>query len=195
MSPARKAGGRLHRVPDGVPVVEHRPQLGLLLVSLHHARLQPAGAGDHSGERLDLPCDQGHPVLFQIGEVVGVQHDAMLDDFRQSGAELTFRQGGQRRRIHEDNSGLVKGTDEILGPRMVDGGLPADRRVHLGEQRGGELDEVDAAHVGGGHEAREIAHRAAPQRHHGGSAVQARGQQRVPAAARHLHRLGRLTRG
>ena len=56
----------------------------------------------------------------------------MLDDFGQPGAELALGQGGEGDRIHEDETGLVKGPDEILGPGMVDGGFPADRRVHLG---------------------------------------------------------------
>ena len=49
--PAGEPGGRLHGVPDGVAVVEHRAQLGLLLVALHHMGLEAAGARHHPGQR------------------------------------------------------------------------------------------------------------------------------------------------
>ena len=73
----------------------------------------------------------------------------------------------ERRRIHDDEPGLMERADQVLGAGMVDRGLAADRRVHLGQQRGRHLDEVHPAHVGRGDEAREVAHRAAAQRHDG----------------------------
>jgi hypothetical protein len=47
---------------------------------------------------------------------------------------------------------------------MIDGGLAADARVHLGEQRGRHLDEGHAALEGRGGEAGEIADDAAAER-------------------------------
>ncbi|MNS81403.1 hypothetical protein D3C72_1151170 [compost metagenome] len=62
---------------------------------------------------------------------------------------------------------------------MVDGGLAAHRRIHLGQQGRGHLQEAHAAHVHGGREPRHVADHAAAQRHQHAAAVQAMGQQGV----------------
>ena len=59
--------------------------------------------------------------------------------------------------IDDDALGGVEGPDEVLAGGQVDGDLAADAAVDLGEQGGGDLDQGDAAGVGGGDEADEVA--------------------------------------
>ena len=53
--------------------------------------------------------------------------------------------------------------DEVLGRPEVDAGLAADAAVHLGQQRGRDLHEVQAPRVRGGGEAGHVAQDAAAQ--------------------------------
>ncbi|KAG0921442.1 hypothetical protein G6F31_020322 [Rhizopus arrhizus] len=62
---------------------------------------------------------------------------------------------------------------------MVDGRLAAHRRIHLGQQGCGHLQESHAAHVYGSREPGHVADHAAAQRHQHAAAVQAMGQQGV----------------
>ncbi|MNY19955.1 hypothetical protein D3C86_1534140 [compost metagenome] len=62
---------------------------------------------------------------------------------------------------------------------MVDGRLAAHRRIHLGQQGRGHLQEAHAAHVHGGRKARHVADDSAAQGHQDAAAVQAVGQQGI----------------
>ena len=44
---------------------------------------------------------------------------------------------------------LVEGADQILSERMIDPDLAANRRIHLGQKRGRDVHERDAAQVAG----------------------------------------------
>jgi hypothetical protein len=59
----------------------------------------------------------------------------------------------------------VEGADQVLAVAAVDPGLAAHRAVDLGQERGGDLDVVDAAEQGRGREPGEVAHHPAAQRH------------------------------
>jgi hypothetical protein len=88
-----------------------------------------------------------------------------------------------------------EGADEVFGPRVIDGGLPADGRVDLRQNRGRKLHEVHATHVGGGHEPGQVADGPASQREHGGRPIEAGREQAVPAAFGHRERLRGLAFG
>ena len=120
-------------------------------------------------------------VALDLVEVGALQDDAVLDDLRESGAELPVGQGPYHGRIDDDEARLVERADQVLGLGMVDGGLAADRGVDLGQDGGGQRDEVEAAHVGGGHEPRQVADRAPAEPEHRRAAVEAGGEQAVPA--------------
>ena len=77
----------------------------------------------------------------------------MFDHFRQSGPVFAPAQGLERANISQHAARLVKGTDQVLAADVIDAGLAAHRRIHLGQQGGGHLDEVDAALETGGGEA------------------------------------------
>ena len=74
-------------------------------------------------------------------------------------------------------------------------GLPADRRVDLGDQRGRHLDDPDAAQVDGGEEAGRVAERAATDRHERLRALDAEGGQFASRHLDDLETLGRLALG
>src|SRR6266581_705598 len=57
----------------------------------------------------------------------------------------------------------MKGADHVLSERVIDRGLAADRRIHLSEQRGWDLNEGHAALIGGGGESRQIPDDPTPQ--------------------------------
>ncbi len=65
----------------------------------------------------------------------------------------------------------MEGADEVLAGEEVDAGLAAEGGVDLGEQRGGQADVADAAHVDGGEEAGDVADDAAAEGEQDGVAV------------------------
>ena len=71
----------------------------------------------------------------------------------------------------------------FLPPGMIDGGLAAHRRVHVRQQRGRHLHEIDAALIAGRDKARQIADHPAAQRQHDAIAPEAIGDHDVEYAA------------
>ena len=89
----------------------------------------------------------------------------MLDDLAAAVGELLGREGGQAPHVGDYYARLPKGAGQVLAGSQVDGGLAAHRRIHHGEQTRGDLHKLAAAHVGGGHKARHVAHDAAAECH------------------------------
>ena len=89
----------------------------------------------------------------------------MLDDLAATVGELLGREGRQTPHIGDNHTRLPKGAGEVFAGGQVDGRLAAHRRIHHGEQACGNLHKLAAAHVGGGHKARHVAHDAAAERH------------------------------
>src|SRR2546426_638544 len=58
----------------------------------------------------------------------------------------------------------MKGADHVLSERVIDRGFTADRRIHLCEQRGRDLNEGHTALIGGGGESRQTPDYPTPQR-------------------------------
>ena len=89
----------------------------------------------------------------------------------------------------------MEGTDQVLAAGKVDAGLAADRGVHLGEQRGRHLDEVDAALVAGGREPGDVADHSAAERDDHAVARDAPRNQRVLDGGEGVERLVPLAVG
>ena len=155
----------------------------------------PARAGDDALEDGQVTVEQRGKASLEIREVRRVEHDAVLDHFGEPRAVLALGQGREGRGIDHHQPGLVERADQVLGARVVDGGLAAARGIHLGEQRGGDLDEIDPPHVGRRGEAREIAHGATSHGHDRRGAVTARLQEVIPDLAEDVERLGLLALG
>ena len=89
-------------------------------------------------------------VFFEIGEEFRVGDDAVFDDFGETAAILAFGERLQHGGIDQDQAGGIESADEVLPFRKIHAGFSADGAVHLGDQRGGDLHERDAAQAGGG---------------------------------------------
>ncbi|MNO86913.1 hypothetical protein D3C76_783280 [compost metagenome] len=159
---------------EGVAEIERRAHAGLALVGTDHPRLRRAGALDGFGQGRRLERQQVLDVRFEPGQERLVADESVLDDFRQAGRQLARRQGAQGRGIDHHRLRLVEGTDHVLAQRMVDPGLAPHRGIHLGQQRGRHLDEIDPALVAGGGEAGHVADHPATQGDQGGLAVMPR---------------------
>ena len=73
----------------------------------------------------------------------------------------------------------MKRADQVLAVRVVDAGLAADRRVHLGEERGRHLHERQAAEQRRRREACEVAHHTAAEGDDGRPALDPRVEEAV----------------
>ena len=106
----------------------------------------------------------------------------MLDHFGESRAQLALGQRIERRDVGDHRARLVKGAEHVLALDMVDGGLAADRGVHLRKQRGRHLQQGHAALVDRGGKPGQIADHPAAERDDERIAAAARCQQRVEHA-------------
>ena len=167
---------------EGVAEVQQRPLALLALVPADDRRLDLAGAQDHVRQRLGSLVEQLREVLLEPAEQLGIADEAVLDDLGEPGAQLARRQRGQGGGVAHHELGLVEGPDQVLAADVVDAGLAADGRVHLGQQRGGHLHEGDAALVAGGGKAGEVPDHAPAQGQHGAVAGEAVGDQHIEHA-------------
>ena len=55
------------------------------------------------------------------------------------------REGPQGIRVCDYGAGLVEGANHVLAQGVIDTGLTTDRRIHLGEQSGRDLNEGNAS--------------------------------------------------
>ena len=78
----------------------------------------------------------------------GVGDHAVLDHLRHAIGKRRSRQCGQKIGIADHPVGLIKRAEQILALRQIDRRFSADGRIHAREQRGGNLDQMHAAHVG-----------------------------------------------
>ena len=178
-------------VAEGVAVVERLAQPGLLQVLRHHVRLDADGALDELRQgAVDVEA-RGRVGLVEVQDR-GVGDETGLDDFGGTGDELRVRQGAQEVEVHEDARRLVERADQVLARGGVDAGLAADGRVDHGQQRGGHLVDLDAAHPRRRDVAAEVGGRPATDGDHGIGAAHAALAQDVPAAAGGLQRLAVL---
>ena len=105
----------------------------------------------------------GGAVLFQPLEEVGIVDQPVLHDLGIAGQHVAAGQGGECRRVGQHQPGLVERSHEVLTLAGVDTGLAADGAVHLGQQRGRDLDEIQAAQGYRGGEAHQIPDHAAAE--------------------------------
>mgnify|MGYP007003604265 CR=1 FL=1 len=65
--------------------------------------------------------------------------------------------------VDQNQAGLPEGAHQVFSLRKIHAGFSADAAVHLGQQSGGDLDEVHPPEEGGSGKARQVAHHAAAQ--------------------------------
>ncbi len=118
----------------------------------------------------------------------------MLDELRPAGGQLPRRQRAQGRDIGQDEAGLVKGANDVLGLRVVHRHLAPDGRVHHRQQAGGDVDQGEAADVSGGDVARQVSDHAAAQGHHRVAALRPPPDEPVVDGGGRVQRLADLAR-
>ncbi len=188
---------RFEGMAEGVAEVEQGAAaigLRLELVLRDDGGFQAAALDHGVGQRRGVAL-HGHRALALAPLPQRAVQQPVLRHLRPARAELARRQRGERRRVGEHEPGLVERADQVLAVRRVDAGLAADAAVHLGQQGGRALHEVQAAQHAGRAEPREVAHDAAAERHDDGAAVGARGQHRLAHARVLLPRLRCLAGG
>ena len=94
---------------------------------------------------------------FQPVQKWAITDQSVLDHLGQTGAQFAVRQGSEGIGVRQHAARLIKRTDHVLAERMIDGGLAADRGIHLGQQRRRNLDEGHAALIAGRREASHVA--------------------------------------
>jgi RNA polymerase sigma factor (sigma-70 family) len=193
VQPQPVAADRLEGVGERVAVVQHRPQPRLLaLVLLDDVGLQPARPGDDVPHRLRVAPQHRVGVGLLPGEEVRVEDHAVLDHLGQPAPVLALRQRGQGGRVDPDAGRLVEGADEVLGPRVVDADLAADRRIDHRQERRRHHQQRQAAVERRRHEAGQVADDAAADRHDQRAPVRVEVRQPVVQPRRHRQRLLRL---
>jgi hypothetical protein len=110
------------------------------------------------------PATSARPCSSSQAKKSGWSIRPVLRHLGVAGQQLARRQGAQHLGVGQHQARLVEGADQVLALGQVDGGLAADRGIHLGQQRGGDLHEADAAQQDGGGEAGDVADHPAAQR-------------------------------
>ena len=113
---------------------------------------------------VNAACQRRRAVLRQPLPEWRIADQAVLRHLRVTREQFAARQRGKRIGVGQHKPRLIERADEVLAGRHVDAGLAADRAVDLSQQRGGDLDEIDAAQQDRRRETGKIADHAAAQR-------------------------------
>src|SRR3546814_1328762 len=141
-----------------VAEVEQRADVPrLALVGGDDARLGRNTMGNRPMPGFAVAGEQRGAVRLAPGEKDGIVDQAVFDHLGIARAQFARRQGGERRRVDQDDRRLVKGADQILAGGDVDRSLAADAAVDLREQGRRNLDGGAAALDGGARTAGEVA--------------------------------------
>jgi len=147
--------GSLDGVADGVAEVEKGARSrGLVFVFFHDAGFDR----DVSSEEIGVGCLIARVECFEGVEHGRVADGSMLDDFGITFAVNPVGKGGEGVGVDDDEAGLMEGPHEVLSFRSVDPSFSSDRRIDLGDDGGGNLDDRDAAVEDGGDKAGEVSH-------------------------------------
>ena len=163
------AGGRLERMPQGVPQVEGDPTTRRPLFALVGDDDLDLGPGTALDDLGDEPIVEGTrralgdrlAVALEQLEQTLVAERGHLDGLAEGGPAMALGQRPERRDVDDDVGRLMERADEVLALGQVHGGLAADRRVDLGDQGRRDVDERHAAQVRGGEEPGGVAEGAA----------------------------------
>ena len=112
--------------------------------------------------------------------------EAALDDLGHAGDQLVLGQRGQGVEVHQHAGRRVEGADQVLALGGVDAGLAAHRGVDHAQQRGRDVDDLDAAQPGGGDEAGQVGDGAAADGDDGVGAGEVVLAQHLPAEGGNL---------
>ena len=133
--------------------------------------------------------------MFEAQEEIQIADDAALERFVKTGAIHPVGKSVKNFRVDENDAGMVIGSEQVLPRSEIYSGLAADRCIHLGEDRGGDLNQVDATHVERGEQPGDVADYASAERDQDGFAVGAQADQSFRHGFNGGQFLGRLAVG
>ena len=136
----------------------------------------------------------GLAVRLEPFEEPGIAEKPVFYHFGISGAQLAARERIERAKIGQHGDRLVKGADQVLSGRRIDPGLAADGTVHLRQQCGRHLNEVDAQKARRG-KPDKIADHTAAERDENDALVHTERQDVVEQLLEHGHALAGLPAG
>jgi hypothetical protein len=119
----------------------------LTLVERHYGGFDGARSADGMGQCRRVARRELSQVELQPVEQLPIPDAAVLDDFRQPGAQFTIWERAQGIGVRDHGDGLVEGANQVLAAGVVYAGFPAHRRIHLREQGSRDLHVVHAALV------------------------------------------------
>src|SRR5262249_3523107 len=110
-------------------------------------RLDRDASGDESFHFIFIaPENRSHPLL-KLREQPRVANNSVFDGLVEPARILPIRQRAQYRRVRDNETWLMKRTDQVLGYAMVDCGLPPDAGIDLRQQCRRNLNDCDSAHI------------------------------------------------
>ena len=133
--------------------------------------------------------------MFEAQEEIQIADDAALERLVKTGAIHPVGKSVKNFRVDENHAGMVIGSEQVLPRSEIYSGLAADGCIHLGEDRGGNLNQVDATHVERGEQPGDIADYASAERDQDGFAVCAQTDQSFRHGFNGGQLLGRLAVG
>jgi hypothetical protein len=125
---------------ESVAEIEDFAEAGFAFIAADDAGFDLDIARDELAECRAIAPQNPFHVSFEQCEHRGVGNDGVLDDFGEATAEFAVRESAQQFRIGEHETGRIKGADEVLPFRQIHASFPADRAVHLCNERGRHMD-------------------------------------------------------
>ena len=142
-------------VAEGVTEIQDTAQSLFFFIFFHHVpfRMKRVRNDPDQCRRRLAGSEQGKLRFiiegFKTGEGFLIETKRHLGCFSQTIGDLTPGKGGQGGGINQDTARLIKGADDVFDSIQVNGGLPSDGRVHLGQDGSRNVIEIDAAHITG----------------------------------------------
>ena len=137
----RVAAQLLQRMTQGMAEVQDRTFTGIPLVTLHHISLDGDTFKDHVLDHL------GGILLFQAFKQLPAADTAVLHHLAQTVTEEGLRQRLKGIGVDQHPDGLPESAHQVLPARQVHACFTADGGIHLCQQAGGNLHEVDAPQI------------------------------------------------
>jgi len=166
-------GDAFEGMGEGVAEIENLAEAGFAFIAADDVDFDLDVARDELGKRRTIAPQNLLHIFLEHGEHRGVGNDGMLDDFGETPAKFAVGESAQQFRIGEHETGRIKGADEVLPFRQIHASFPADGAVHLCNERGGHMDECNAAEKTGRDESGDVSDDSAANGYHERSAISA----------------------
>lgn len=145
--------GSFDAMADGVAEVQKSSRArGFLFILFNDAGLDGDIARDEFGRDVLIEWIEG----FEISQHRFVPDGGVLDDFGEAFAEFSPGKSEKGIGVDENKSRLMEHADEVFSFGCIYSGFAANRRVNLGHDGGGNLNEGDASIENGSDKASQI---------------------------------------